>query len=94
MLYINGATVKEIVCNGYRTMANEDNRSKNIEEWLQKNIVDFSDPNSDEASSLLIELRFLKNTLPVQFKSAFNSEYNALTEWIKTAEVDSSLMES
>lgn len=94
MLYINGATVKEIVCNGYRTMADEDNRSKNVEEWLQKNIVDFSDPNSDEASSLLIELRFLKNTLPVQFKSAFNSEYNALTEWIKTAEVDSSLMES
>jgi len=94
MLYINGATVKEIVCNGYRIMADEDNRSKDIEEWLQKNIIDFSDPNSDEASSLLIELRFLKNTLPVQFKSLFNSEYNALTEWIKKAEIDDSLMES
>lgn len=94
MLYINGATVKEIVCNGYRTMADEDNRSKNIEEWLQKNIVDFSDPNSDEASSLLIELRFLKNTLPVQFKSAFNRQYSALTEWIKTKDMVSTLTES
>ena len=91
---MNRATVKEIACNGYRTMADEDNRSKNIEEWLQKNIVDLSDPNSDEDSSLLIELRFLKNTLPIQFKSAFNSEYNALTQWIKIAEVNGSLIEA
>lgn len=94
MLYINGATVKEIVCNGDRTMADEDNRSKNIEEWLQKNIVDFSDPNSDEASSLIIELRFLKNTLPAQFRSVFNSQYSALTEWIKTKDIVSTLTES
>ena len=94
MLYTNGATVKEIVCNGYRTMADEDNRSKNIEEWLQKNIVNFSDPNSDEASSLITEVKFLKNTLPAQFRSAFNSQYSALTEWIKTKDIVSTLTES
>lgn len=94
MVCINGATVKEIVCNGYRTMADEDYRSKNIEEWLQKNIVDLSDPNSYEAPSLLIELRFLKNTLPAQFRSAFNSQYSALTEWIKTKDIVSTLTES
>lgn len=94
MLYINGATVKRMICNGYRTMVDEDNRSKNIEVWLQKNIIDLSDPNSDEASCLLIELRFLQNTLPTQFRPDFKSEYDALTQWIKTAEVDGSLMES
>jgi len=74
-------------------MVDEDNRSKNIEVWLQKNIIDLSDPNSDEASCLLIELRFLQNTLPTQFRPDFKSEYDALTQWIKTAEVDGSLME-
>lgn len=94
MLYINGATVKEMVCNGYGKMTDEDNRSKNIEEWLQKNIVDFSDPNSDEALSLITEVKFLKNTLPAQFRSAFNSQYSALTEWIKTKDIVSTLTET
>lgn len=94
MLYINGATVKRMICNGYSTMVDEDNCSKNIEVWLQKNIIDLSDPNSDEASCLLIELRFLQNTLPTQFRPDFKSEYDALTQWIKTAEVDGSLIES
>ena len=70
------------------------NSSNNIEEWLQKNIVDFSDPESNETSSLLIELRFLKNTLPIQFKSDFNSEHNALTKWIKEKDIVSTLIES
>ncbi len=55
-------------------MVDEDNRSKNIEVWLQKNIIDLSDPNSDEASCLLIELRFLQNTLPTRYKGGGISE--------------------
>ena len=74
-------------------MTDEDNNnSNNIRDWLKLNLLDFA--NSNEVGSLLIELKFLKDTLPEQFRSGLNDEYQALAECIKTLEVDISLTES
>lgn len=73
-------------------MVSKNNISNNINNWLKINILDFA--NTREVASLVVELRFLKDTLPEQFRSEFNTEYRALTEWIKIVEVDGSLMES
>lgn len=70
-------------------MTDKYNNSNNIRDWLKLNILDFA--NSNEVESLLIELKFLKDTLPEKFRSELNDEYQALAEWIKTLEVDSSL---
>ena len=81
-----------MACNGGRIMTNEDNNSNNIRDWLKLNLLDFA--NNNEVENLLIELKFLKDTLPEQFRSELNDEYQALAEWIKTLEVDSSLTKS
>lgn len=73
-------------------MASEDNNSNNIKDWLKINILGFA--NSDEIESLLIELKFLKDTLPHQFRSEFNNEYRALDEWMRSVELDSILTAS
>ena len=92
MLWINGATVIEIAYNGCRTMADGNNYSNNIKDWLKLNLLDFADDK--EVESLLVELIFLKDTLPEQFRSEFNNEYRALNEWMKSVEVDISLTAS
>lgn len=70
-------------------MANKDSNSTNIKDWLKLNLLDFA--NGNELEILLIELKFLKDTLPEQFRSELKNEYRALSEWIKTLQVDSSL---
>lgn len=42
-------------------------RACKIGEWLQTNIIKWS--NIDEISCLLVELKFLQDTLPEQFRS-------------------------
>ena len=63
-----------------------------IDEWLQTNIINWL--NIPEISCLLVELEFLQDTLPEQFRSALKSEHHALSEWIKTKKIDSTLTES
>ena len=67
------------------------NRACKIGEWLQTNIIKWS--NIDEISCLLVELKFLQDTLPEQFRSALESEYHALSEWIKKKDTVSTLTE-
>ncbi|MGP5686903.1 hypothetical protein ACTXOU_13135 [Psychrobacter glacincola] len=73
-------------------MADGNNYSNNIKDWLKLNLLDFADDK--EVESLLVELIFLKDTLPEQFRSEFNNEYRALNEWMKSVEVDISLTAS
>ena len=70
-------------------MADENNV---IENWLKLNLLEFA--NSNEVESLKIELKFLKDTLPEQFRSDFYNEYKVLSAWIVTKGLDSTLEES
>ena len=70
-------------------MADENNV---IENWLKLNLLEFA--NSNEVESLLVELKFLKDTLPEQFRSEFYNEYKILSAWIVTKGLDSTLEES
>lgn len=70
-------------------MTDKNNNSNNIKEWLKLNILNFA--NSNEVKSLLIELEFLKDTLPEHFRSEFNHEHIALAKWIESVEIDVSL---
>ncbi|MFK3989291.1 hypothetical protein ACI2JM_03120 [Psychrobacter sp. NPDC064578] len=72
-------------------MADKNNISNNIKNWLKVNILDFA--NIGEVASLIVELEFLKDTLPEQFRLELNNEYRSLAEWIETVEVEGSLME-
>ena len=63
-----------------------------IGEWLQKNIINWS--NIHEISCLVVELKFLQNILPEQFRLALKNEYHALSEWVKTKDIVSTLTES
>ncbi|TXD97556.1 hypothetical protein ES754_00790 [Psychrobacter frigidicola] len=60
-----------------------------IEEWLQENIIVWC--NVQEIPKLLIELELLQHTLSEQFRLVMESEYHALSEWIKTKKIDSTL---
>ena len=93
MLYINGATVKEIVCNGYRTMADEDNRLKQsnyIEKWLNTHILELG--HNHELKSLLIELTFLLDITPSHYKIELRDEHQCLSAWIKKQSSNSDLI--
>ncbi|MGM8900244.1 hypothetical protein, partial [Psychrobacter sp. 1Y4] len=70
-------------------MANKDSNSTNIKDWLKLNLLDFA--NGNDLEILLIELKFLKDTLPEQFRSELKDEYRTLSEWIKTLDVNSNL---
>jgi len=70
-------------------MASKDSNSTNIKDWLKLNLLDFA--NGNDLEILLIELKFLKDTLPEQFRSELKDEYRTLSEWIKTLDVDSNL---
>ena len=63
-----------------------------IEDWLKLNLLEFANPS--EIESLIIELKFLKDTLPEQFRSDFYNEYKILSTWIATKGLDSTLEES
>lgn len=76
-------------------MANEDNRlkqSSHIEKWLNSHILELS--HNHEIDSLLIELTFLLDIMPSQYKTELNDEYQLLSAWIKKQHPNSDLTDS
>ena len=59
--------------------------------WLQSNIFDYC--NESETLYLLLELRFLKDILPEQYKQELKKEYLSLSRWIDENEADSKISE-
>ncbi len=83
-----------MVCNGYRTMADEDNNSKqsnNIEKWLNLNILELS--YNHEIESLLVELIFLLNIMPSHYKTELVEERQYLCAWIEKQPSNSDLID-
>lgn len=94
MLYIDGATVKRIVCNGDRIMADEDNNSKqsnNMEKWLNSHILELG--HNHEIESLLVELIFLLNIIPSHYKKELVEERQCLFAWIEKQSSNSDLVD-
>ncbi|WP_201628816.1 hypothetical protein [Psychrobacter maritimus] len=72
-------------------MAHESNISNNIKDWLKTHILDFADTNKVEG--LIVELKFLIDILPKQYRLELHSECHVLFEWIKTNSINSTLTE-
>lgn len=79
----------EMACKGCVAMDTGIKAACKIEEWLQENIIVWC--NVQEIPKLLIELELLQHTLSEQFRLVMESEYHALSEWIKTKKIDSTL---
>ena len=68
---------------------NKSEQNNEIENWLNSHILELS--HNHEVEILLIELTFLLDTIPYQYKLELNKEYQCLSSWVENQHPKSKL---
>lgn len=89
-----GGRVNRTLIDGYVRMIVTESRSKEsieIEKWLNSNVSELS--HKHEIESLLIELAFLLDITPSQYKIELTEEHQYLSAWLKKQHLNSELID-